>query len=800
MRTRTLAALTAAALITTLAATPSAATTERSVAGVAEPTISIVDPDADAPTRSLFSYLRDVRGLGQLFGHQHATSDGVSIGVADGTTSDVKNGVGDHPGMFGWDTLVLQGSENPGRPANTTSQNVAALADYMEKADAVGGINTLSGHVPNFVTGNDFYDTSGDVVAAILPGGAKNAELNAYLDTIAELAHSLKDADGNPIPVIYRPWHENNGSWFWWGAGSTTAGQYRELFRYTVEYLRDTKDVHNFLYATSPSGPFGGDSASYLSTYPGDDYVDILGYDRYDETSDASAQWLAGTVQDLAMIANLADARGKVSALTEYGVKGGTFGANGTNPNLHWFTDVLNAITADPAASRSAYALTWSNWSASSFMVPYPATATEPEHELLPDFRTYYADPFTIFASEVVGAVDRTGIATTPHAASVHLVSPAGGQRIVTPTTTVRARVLDTSPSSVSFTVGDNPAPQTLTLDNDGYFSATWVISPDSMTNRTEMLTVTAVTSTGTVITDTQNVILGAKPEPAPGVVDDFEGYGDNVALRSEYATYGVNSIALSTDHVGEGSQALQFNYDFSGQNYTGVGTKYSGDWSGFDRLRFWVQPDGSGHKLVLQVVAGGVSFEAYPSLAGTTAGWVEIPFAEWRPAPWDSANADKRLDGVALTQLTQFNIYINQNEVPTTAGTFYLDGIRATDTALPTRAPGRPTLTDDSTRKHESSLHESQTHDGDFTLTATLKRGQNATVARFYEDGVLIATHTLTDKTPAKQQTTLAIVGKKPGRYVYTVAFVNEFGETTSRPDTVVVTDGHHTHPSHGH
>ena len=783
MQLRKLAMVLAAAVAATLAATPAAGTVAPSSprAAAAEETITIVDPDADAPTRSLFSYLRDLRGQGQLFGHQHATSDGVSIGTADGTTSDVQNGVGDPPAVFGWDTLILDGWENPGSRTNTPDQNVAALADYIEKADAAGGINTISGHAPNFVTGNDMYDTTGDVVAAILPGGSKNAELNAYLDRLAALADSVHDADGNPIPIIYRPWHENNGSWFWWGATHATAGQYKELFRYTVEYLRDTKGVRNFLYAYSPTGTFGGDPTGYLNTYPGDDYVDILGYDHYDESGDASAQWLTGTIQDLGMIATLAEQRGKVSALTEYGFSSG-LKANGSNTNLHWFTDVLAAMKADPEASKSAYVMTWSNWSADSFMVPYPATATLPEHELLPDLRAYHADPFSLFAPEVTGAFDRVGIATTAHAPAVHLVSPAGGQRVTTLTTTVRAKVLDAAVASVTFSVGADPTAHALTLDSDGYYSAVWDIGAENLTNRTETLTVTVTTNGGGTVSDSQDIILGSKPALAPGVVDDFEGYGDDLALRAEYAVYGVNSIGLSSNPTGEGTSALRFDYDFANQSYTGVGKRYSDDWSGNDRLRLWIQPDGSGNKLVLQLVAGGVSFEAYPSLLGTEAGWVEIPFADWRPAPWDSANADARLEGAALTQISQFNIYINQNEVPATSGTFYVDGIRATNIALATMPPDRPKLTDDNRRSH----------DGDFTLSATLKRGQNAVSARFYENGVLIATQSLQDNTPAQQVTSLGISGKKQGVYTYTVVFSNEAGESTSRPHTVVVGRAH--------
>src|SRR5665647_3464864 len=282
-----IASLSAAAVIGALFI-PAAAATSTPTVATALPAgqVRVVDPDVTPATASLFNYLQDVRGKATLFGHQHTTSFGVTIGTADGTTSDVKNGVGDFPAIFGWDTLILQGDERPGQAANTTDQNIAAFADYIQKADTIGGISTISAHMENFVTGGSFYDTTGDTLRAVLPGGAKHDALKAYLDNIATLAGSIHDAD---------------------------------VYRFTVEYLRDVKGVHNFLYAFSPGGGFGGNADTYLRTYPGDAYIDILGYDSYDN-GQAGAAWLNGMVTDLGMIADLADARDKVSAFTEFGV------------------------------------------------------------------------------------------------------------------------------------------------------------------------------------------------------------------------------------------------------------------------------------------------------------------------------------------------------------------------------------------------------------------------------------------------------------------------------------------------
>ena len=72
----------------------------------------------------------------------------------------------------------------------------------------------------------------------ILPGGKYNKVYTAYLDMIADYAKQVKSA------VLFRPFHENTGSWFWWGAAFCDPETYKNIFRYTVEYLRDTKNVH----------------------------------------------------------------------------------------------------------------------------------------------------------------------------------------------------------------------------------------------------------------------------------------------------------------------------------------------------------------------------------------------------------------------------------------------------------------------------------------------------------------------------------------------------------------------------
>lgn len=671
------------------------------------PEIAIADTDASYETNSLYRYLLDQQGQGALFGHQHTTDNGITFSEADGVNSDVFAGTGDYPGIFGWDTLILEGLESPGTPANTPEQNVQAFADGMINADRLGGINTVSAHMRNFVTGNDFTDTAGRVVSQILPGAPKNAEFNAYLDLIAATADATVDADGNLIPIIFRPFHENTGSWFWWGAAHATAGEYKEIFRYTVEYLRDTKGVSNLLYAYSPNGSFGGDPTRYLDTYPGDAWVDILGYDSYENSNEPenSDAWIATVIPDLAMVSDLADERGKIAAFTEFGRNGDRTIKPTGNKSLSYYTDLFDAIKNDPKASRIAYALTWSNWELGQFYVPYPAYPGGAEHEMFQDFLAFYNDPYSIFASDIPADADERDANAIAAQPTVRVVSPADGVRLTAPTATVRVKATTAVPDRVYFTVGSETTERELALDASGYYSAEWEIGEDNLDNSTVAITAFAEYAGQPTLESSSTVILGTAAVLPLGVVDDFEGYSDDAGLRSAFTFNNVVSsdLSLSDDAKGTGEYGARFSYDFAARNYGGFGKVFpeAQDWTSFNQVNAWLNPDGSNQKLVLQVnTTNGQSFEAYPSLAGTEPTEVAIDFLDFRA----KSDPKRSLTATDLVGVKEFWIYINQVGEPS-ASSIVLDDIRAVsgdaeptlpvDPEEPTD-PGTPGLVDD--------------------------------------------------------------------------------------------------------
>ena len=367
--------------------------------------IRTADPSATGRTQELLRFLHDAAARKAfLFGHQNAAHHGVSIKKTDGSDSDIKRISGSHPAVVGIDALSLTGYEGA---FDDTVRMTRRLHD--EKV-----IITISMHAPNFaVCGEDFAGyspnlTTPAVASDIMPGGSLNAKYTRYLDLLAKYADACRDESGEPIPMIFRPFHENNGSWFWWGADFTTPYEYKDLFRYTIEYLREEKGIHHFLYAYSPNGPFA-DEADYLERYPGDDYVDIIGFDMYHDRPTSEDDGMDVLVRTSRQVCGIARDRHKVAAVTEAGIRMLDTAADGRlyeglsptdNTRPDWFGECLEAVTNDSLASGIAYFLVWANFSPEQFWVPYIIDDTR-GHEMINPFTEFLNDPRVILAREL---------------------------------------------------------------------------------------------------------------------------------------------------------------------------------------------------------------------------------------------------------------------------------------------------------------------------------------------------------------------------------------------------------------
>jgi mannan endo-1,4-beta-mannosidase len=352
---------------------------------------SLVDPLATEETRDLFGLLRSLPAGGRLaLGHQNDLTQRVVEDASEG--SDVHQAVGDHVGVLGI----------------SMDEDIDALVALARRAHRNGSILTVEDHMPNFSSGGDFTDLT-PTARHILPGGKDHAAFVRRLAATAAFARQVVADDGRPVPIIYRPFHEHSGGWFWWGVDSTSEEEFVALWHFTVGYLRDHEGLRNLLYAYSPNGHFADEDA-YLDRYPGDAWVDLLGFDVYHDRPVAGDRgWLAATVHDARIVTALAGARGKAAALTETGPRWNASDGLALTGNTvpTWYTDLLNALTADPAAVRLAYLLLWRNDPPgpgnppAHFWVPFRGHPVHGDHELLPDFLAFARDERVLLAGDL---------------------------------------------------------------------------------------------------------------------------------------------------------------------------------------------------------------------------------------------------------------------------------------------------------------------------------------------------------------------------------------------------------------
>ena len=144
---------------------------------------------------------------------------------------------------------------NCGRYANEYCSEAAQRKTdkgHAEKAQTLSVYRGLKGGChPG--TGGDSWDTTPGV-AAVIAGGNEHETFKRWLDKFAEFVLDLRGANRELIPVIFRPYHEHTDSRFWWDDEQTTVEEYVTLWRFTVDYLTQEKNVHNLLYAYSPDG------------------------------------------------------------------------------------------------------------------------------------------------------------------------------------------------------------------------------------------------------------------------------------------------------------------------------------------------------------------------------------------------------------------------------------------------------------------------------------------------------------------------------------------------------------------
>lgn len=331
------------------------------------------------PAVQLEQKLVKLQKKGYMIGHQDDPMYGTSWKY-EYNRSDTKEVCGDYPALMGFDLGMIE----LGSDENLDGVPFDRMREEIQNQYNRGGVITLSWHPYNPVTGENAWDPSGDAVTAILPGGAQHAKFEGWLNTVAQFILSLKTKDGQQIPIIFRPWHEMSGGWFWWGIKSCTTEQYKQLYRMTIEYMR-SKGITSALYGFSPNFEANDTEQHYLKYYPGDEYVDLMGIDIY-QFDPTGEEYMENLDNELKIVTKLGKEHHKIICLAETGYQ--------NVPDSTWFTTKLMPVADKYPIS---YLLLWRN----AWDKPKENFGPAPGKSCVADFLKFYKAKKTLFIKDI---------------------------------------------------------------------------------------------------------------------------------------------------------------------------------------------------------------------------------------------------------------------------------------------------------------------------------------------------------------------------------------------------------------
>ncbi len=337
---------------------------------------TLIDGKASKKTNNLYQNLKN-NGRKVFIGHQNDMAYGVKWRAKKGR-SDVRETVGSYPALHGWAIDFLENEYN------NDSVNYDQMKTWMRDVYSRGGINSLSWR-PTYLENRKIPYISRWQVANVLPGASLHQE---YLTLLNQLALFLSQLN---MPVILTLFDRHNVKEVWWGSG--TEASLISLWKFTVDYLKDVKKVHNIIYAYSPDRSVMEESnmnKEYFFGYPGDDYVDVFGlvsYSVHEEDEEERHITSLNFINDLKFIDKLAYKKNKLAAITETG-------QNGLTDSLWFSKTLLNGFEALDHGALS-WVMFGPNKDSTNYFIPFD------EHPAASDFRDFRKNNCTLFENDL---------------------------------------------------------------------------------------------------------------------------------------------------------------------------------------------------------------------------------------------------------------------------------------------------------------------------------------------------------------------------------------------------------------
>lgn len=352
------------------------------------------------PAQKLIQRMQNIQKKGYMYGHQDDPFYGITWDW-DLDRSDTYELVGDYPGVMGFEL----GGIEMGDAKSLDSVPFTRIREEVIKHYERGGIITISWHPRNPLLGTTAWiekdvkaydeavaalekvgradlieklDNPKNTVASTLPNGRIHKKFMHWMERLGGFLSSLKDKKGNQIPFIFRPYHENTGSWFWWGKDNCTEQQYLDLWKMTQDYINNQINLKDYIvWSYSPSWS----SPDALRRYPGDANIQLLGTDVYQWGS--TEDFIKNLDTELTLITQLGKEHNKTIALTECGYQ--------NSPDATWWQRVFKPVIEK---YQFVYFLPWRNYSKEHFGASKDATTAE-------DFKAWAKQKNFLFLKDI---------------------------------------------------------------------------------------------------------------------------------------------------------------------------------------------------------------------------------------------------------------------------------------------------------------------------------------------------------------------------------------------------------------
>ncbi|MGN0588442.1 MAG: glycosyl hydrolase [Ruminiclostridium sp.] len=228
---------------------------------------SPTNPKAQDCVKRVMKYLSDIT-YNKIITGQHTQT------MAQEELYYIEDITGKQPALLGFELLSYSPNINyldtDDECMKEITENYGTLKKAWEWAEKKGLItftwhwfSPLGGRSKSFFTENTDFDAS----KAVTDGTPENAALLSDMDVMAGLLRPFCERN---IPILWRPFHEGDGDWFWWGAKGSEP--LKRLWRIMYERFTGLHRLNNLIWVWNSPVP---------ECYPGDDVVDIISRDMY---------------------------------------------------------------------------------------------------------------------------------------------------------------------------------------------------------------------------------------------------------------------------------------------------------------------------------------------------------------------------------------------------------------------------------------------------------------------------------------------------------------------------------------